>query len=357
MAVRDYPWTALARVPKRAVRTLNAARARLSRAFAPERLGAALSELVGANIEVGLGELELGPPAARLSEVTLEADGNRVTIGAEPALVLELIERVLARPFTLKHANTELEPALAGAFAALALEAARRVATLPPTLESRPVDGDGALCVSARVRVDGRPYSGYALVQAEHEPTRGREPVGLEVLGSTVLSVPLVVGLSLVTRAELRRLAVGSAFVPGEGLFIDRAGNGLGALAAATSERGVRVELSLAQGIVLRDETLALAPDVESSGDSMDEANDMNETLTDAVLEAPVVVRIELGAVSMTAGEWARLRPNDVIETGRRIAEPVVLRVGGRVVARGELVDVEGELGVRVRELVGAPET
>jgi type III secretion system YscQ/HrcQ family protein len=168
-----------------------------------------------------------------------------------------------------------------------------------------------------------------------------------------VLSVPLVIGLSLVNRAELRRLEVGSAFVPGEGLFVDRAANGLGVLAAATAERGVRVELSSAEGIVLRDETLALAPDVEVSGDAMDESNDVNQTLTDAVLEAPVVVRIELAAVSMTAGDWAKLRPGDVIETGRRVAEPVLLRVGGRVVARGELVDIEGELGVRVRELAG----
>ena len=65
-----------------------------------------------------------------------------------------------------------------------------------------------------------------------------------------------------------------------------------------------------------------------------------------------MMVRIEIGAVSMTAREWAELGPGDVIESGRRIAEPVVLRVAGREVARGELVNLEGELGVRIRELV-----
>jgi flagellar motor switch/type III secretory pathway protein FliN len=85
----------------------------------------------------------------------------------------------------------------------------------------------------------------------------------------------------------------------------------------------------------------------------MAEADDVNETLADAALEAPVVVRVELGAVSMAASDWARLRPGDVIETGRRVAEPVLLRIAGRVVARGELCDVDGEVGVRVRELVG----
>jgi flagellar motor switch protein FliM len=139
-------------------------------------------------------------------------------------------------------------------------------------------------------------------------------------------------------------------------MFIERSGEGFGALAGATAERGVRVALSSASGIVLGDETLELGPDLESSGDGMDEANDVNETLADAVLEAPVVVRVELGTVSMTAADWARLRPGDVLETGHRVAEPAVLRIGGRVVARGALVDIDGELGVRVRELASTPE-
>ena len=78
--------------------------------------------------------------------------------------------------------------------------------------------------------------------------------------------------------------------------------------------------------------------------------------MTEAVLDAPVVVRVEVGTISLTAAEWAALAPGDVIETGRRINEPVVLRVAGREVARGELVEVEGELGVRIREILsGGP--
>jgi flagellar motor switch/type III secretory pathway protein FliN len=73
---------------------------------------------------------------------------------------------------------------------------------------------------------------------------------------------------------------------------------------------------------------------------------------SEAVLDAPLVVRVELGAVTMSAREWAALRPGDVVAVGRRVSEPVVLRVAGMVVARGELVDIEGELGVRIREQV-----
>jgi flagellar motor switch/type III secretory pathway protein FliN len=69
--------------------------------------------------------------------------------------------------------------------------------------------------------------------------------------------------------------------------------------------------------------------------------------------DALIVVRVELGQVSMTAREWAALRAGDIITTGRRIAERAVLRVAGREVARGELIDVDGELGVRIHELIG----
>ena len=77
----------------------------------------------------------------------------------------------------------------------------------------------------------------------------------------------------------------------------------------------------------------------------------VQSALESAVLDAPVVVRVEIGAVSLTARQWAALKPGDVLQTGRKIAEPVSLRIAGCEVARGDLVNVEGELGVRIREL------
>mgnify|MGYP000459228911 CR=1 FL=1 len=43
----------------------------------------------------------------------------------------------------------------------------------------------------------------------------------------------------------------------------------------------------------------------------------------------------------------------DVITLARRVGEPVVLRVAGVEVARGELVEVEGEVGVRITQKTG----
>jgi flagellar motor switch protein FliM len=88
--------------------------------------------------------------------------------------------------------------------------------------------------------------------------------------------------------------------------------------------------------------------EVETMGETRNE--DEGATIADLAFDAPVVVRVELGAVTLTAREWAALAPGDVIAVGRRVSEPAILRVGGVEVARGELVDVEGELGVRIRE-------
>ena len=72
-----------------------------------------------------------------------------------------------------------------------------------------------------------------------------------------------------------------------------------------------------------------------------------NPTL-EVLEDAPVVVRVELGAVEMKARQWAALSPGDVITLGRKLGDPAILRVGGVEIARGELVQVEGQYAVRI---------
>ncbi len=74
------------------------------------------------------------------------------------------------------------------------------------------------------------------------------------------------------------------------------------------------------------------------------------DALTEAIGEVPIVVRVEIGTAEMRAREWAALGTGDVIALGRRIGDRAVLRVGGVEVARGELVDIDGEIGVRILE-------
>ena len=65
-------------------------------------------------------------------------------------------------------------------------------------------------------------------------------------------------------------------------------------------------------------------------------------------LDVPVTLTVELGRVNLTLSRLADLRPGDLVELGRHSREPVELTSNGRLVARGELVLIDTELGVRV---------
>jgi len=60
---------------------------------------------------------------------------------------------------------------------------------------------------------------------------------------------------------------------------------------------------------------------------------------------------VELARVPITADEVMGLHTGQIIELGKGPGEPVELSVNGKVVARGELVEVEGQLGVRIASL------
>jgi len=68
--------------------------------------------------------------------------------------------------------------------------------------------------------------------------------------------------------------------------------------------------------------------------------------------DAPIELCLELARFTLPLAELSALRPGEVLCTGRAIGELVTLSAGGRAFARGELCDVEGEIGVRVTELV-----
>jgi flagellar motor switch/type III secretory pathway protein FliN len=202
--------------------------------------------------------------------------------------------------------------------------------------------------VEATLVLDGHPYWVSAWVRAAPRPSvQPTDHVTIEKLGPIEIAVPLVAGVSLASRGELLGLQPGDAWLCGDGWMLDASAEGRCVLAAPGAERGVAVDLAKTGEIVLRDEAVDLAVDVDA-----DEAmTDADGALANAVLDAPIVVRVEVGAVSMLARDWAKLAPGDVVLAGRRIAEPAVLRVAGREVARGELVNVDGELAVRIQQI------
>jgi flagellar motor switch/type III secretory pathway protein FliN len=273
-------------------------------------------------------------------------------IGVEASLATALLSTLLRRPIPLVAPDATLDPTLSGALTALVIEAARASgASVPLRPAAAEVVGETA-AVHLGVTLAGRPYAAvlFVPVLASVAPRVYADAL-LARLCDVSLALPLVVGECLATPRGLATLGLGAALCPGAGMWIDRNGAGRGCLASGTSERGVPVALETDGRIVLRQASTVALSTAEAASMPSDDPFDP-PTLADAVLDAPLVVRIELGSVSMKAREWADLRPGDVIASGQRVAEPVLLRAAGRALAEGELVNLEGELGVRIVRLL-----
>ncbi len=70
--------------------------------------------------------------------------------------------------------------------------------------------------------------------------------------------------------------------------------------------------------------------------------------------DVPAPVVVELGRIRLNAAQVTRLKAGQIIRLPRGPNDPVDLVVNGKLFARGELIEVDGELGVRLQQVVGA---
>src|SRR3954453_3101739 len=90
-------------------------------------------------------------------------------------------------------------------------------------------------------------------------------------------------------------------------------------------------------------------PPFEELGPSEPAAAGADLTL---VLDVPVELAVEIGRTTMTIRQTMALAPGSVIALNKRAGEPVDLLVNGRRIARGEVVAIDEEFGLRVTEVV-----
>ena len=72
----------------------------------------------------------------------------------------------------------------------------------------------------------------------------------------------------------------------------------------------------------------------------------------DRLRDVPVELAVEIGRTRMTIGETLALGPGSIITLNRLAGEPVDLLVNGKPIARGEVVVIDEEFGLRVTEVV-----
>jgi type III secretion system YscQ/HrcQ family protein len=331
-----------------------------------DALGSALSELLGERVELSLlrARATEAPRGAddRVGVLLTAADGRddaarRVLVEMEGALATTLVARVLQRRAPrITDTSRATSPEIAGAAAGVLASALRRahagrapriVAAGPGFALARDLLSGagpattawltvvvGAAAFAARITVPDAADQGVADAPLS--------PAHLAEMGEMPLALPLVCATALVSRGDIRALAPGDALLVPE-LPLDHATGDLigpAALVAPRGERGLACDLAAGGRLVLR----GLVERHPWDPPMTTETSPTTEVLDDA----PVVVRVELGAVEMTAREWANLAPGDVVSLRRRIGDPAALRIGGALVARGELVLVDGEVGVRI---------
>jgi type III secretion system YscQ/HrcQ family protein len=176
----------------------------------------------------------------------------------------------------------------------------------------------------------------------------------LRSMGNIQLQLPLVAARFTVPSTLINSLQIGDALLPDSGWLIHRVPSGFRGqplLQAPDCNLALCTELHDNQQLVLGEKLMNLSADepLAPAPDAPDQA-----TVADAIASAPLVVQIEIASVSLAASHWAELKPGDVISTGHPLGDQVLVRVAGREIALGELVDIDGELGVRIKSFISS---
>ncbi len=69
--------------------------------------------------------------------------------------------------------------------------------------------------------------------------------------------------------------------------------------------------------------------------------------------DVPVDVTVEMGRTRMTVGETLELRHGSIVTLNRMAGEPVDLLVNGTPIARGEVVVIDEQFGLRITDVLG----
>jgi flagellar motor switch/type III secretory pathway protein FliN len=365
---RPFPWAKLPRVDRRALTSLGALRSLLAGDGPAGRVLGAVRELVDPSIDftpLAAGAAVAVTPAQGVVSVQIvgipdpsEPPSFWLTLEAETPLALSLVAELVKRPPPRAVLGEGLSPALVGAFAAIVAAIARHVGV--PAVVSGVSLAPAAMAPSNDIAFAS--FTATAFGQASHlraffparllegsTPPWNRER--LAALGELPLEIPVVACAVQATAADVASLSAGDAWILGGAWKLGSAKGPLAGdvwLANGASETGVRAAVEASGRVVLRGglEDLSWWPMGDDAADG--------SALAAAVGDVPVVVRVEIGTARMKAREWAVLQPGDVVSLGAKLGSAVTLRVAGQAVAEGELVDLDGEVGVRIRERVAA---
>ncbi len=332
-----------------------------ARGVAGVSLDAALGALerpLGARPVVSVAPLELWPPGSVLRRpepspvaVVLGDEVGRgvLVLELEPSFAGFLVDRALGAAGPEPRLSPG--PASDGERGTLAYLAARALAhaggrffvlgvVTTSAAFAHALGGAEGLLFAHAARVELAGVHGWARLFSEPRHVRGlAEPAGTD--GTLALEFPVLAGRAALPAGEVDALAPGDVLLPDDWWARPDGGRWRG---EGRAETGGAFALALALGdvcAVVRREPATPRGAVSWSSEGEAPMSDASDV--------PVEISIEVGRVVLTVAELGALGPGAVLGAGVPLG-PVVLRVGPRVVARGELATVDGALGVRILE-------
>ena len=335
---KPFPWQALPRVDRRSARVAEAmaawARAGARRVSIATPAGAVDVDAGAAELCAGAALVRaLGDPTSAV--VALRARGRLAPIAyvvAGGELVRGMARAILGGPaeVDVARAPTPAERGVLAYAAAAALAQARAAMTAEPTETAGPLlaaELDAAAVVELQIDGACRGWAALAipLDALAAVPPRARLALPRAAFADEpAIAAHVALGAARLPRARASALAPRDVIVVEGGPSL-RLGRGLIAGALAPARDGFIVGGGYARGTMY-----------EMIGD-----------------DATVEVVACAGAVSLSIRRVLELAPGQVVALGRPTGGEVELRVGSQRVGRGELVDVDGELGVRVLSVEG----
>ena len=317
MAVAAFPFDQLPRVPREGLAESNA----LARWLAVRPLGRRVATLVGGDATLAMGSGALEDRYAATCE--LRVQGQTVFVRGASAFVRAFAQRVLGGPeeAAAPRPLTDVEQSM-------------WVLLVAAAIEDLGIDGQ----VWASVLVPGSGSSSTVLLDARF----AGKPCAIELrfAPSLVLAapparqlpawtarqteVPIVVGRCSLAREDAGRLRTRSV------ITLDRP---LGAAELVVLDGAIGLHADSTDPLVAR-----VATEYVPRAMALPE-------------DARVELTVGVGTARLSLRQILGLAIGETIPLGRPLAGPFEIRADGKLIGQGELVDVDGELGVRIVSL------
>jgi flagellar motor switch/type III secretory pathway protein FliN len=336
-----YPWGRVPRMSRREAQTQSI----VARWIGARECGDRLRRLVGArsisarvvpSSASGAAGESIDPYA---SFTSVRANGTAIEVAICSSGIRAIAQRLLGGPQELLAPRplTISEQAIGSLVVATALEDLGVAGAAWPVLgESSPVRDPRGDCIAIDVDVA---LDDIVLATTLRFPRvlelRAPPSAAPSWASSHCLDVPVVLGRCAIHRDDLARLAIRSV------ITLERP--------TTDSERRFRPPTEQFADLEVFDGAIGLrsgAGDLVATVRTGYVRRDM--TMPD---EAHVELSVGLGTTQLTLRQVLDLAVGQIVTLGRPLAGPFEVRAQGRVLGRGELVDVDGELAVRIVSL------